>query len=299
MGQKLTKRLIVPKLTKAMQSYETEVAKDAMSDIARRQAIAKAKGQKYIDPNAQLSGFKRETWRSDEGLPLEARQKDFLTSQADSPEDEMPKDLIDFLNDAGPLERVVDKDFTSKKVYDSLLAEEEQRNQQEQQSRQRKRRRMPIIEQTDVASGDEGALDGTTVERTTNFSQAVKEDKEGDIGMSDQELFDLVSKLQNNETTPETYLSDRFRLKEKNIFTQEQLSYNIDLLENMKRYIGIPVLMVDTSDKSLVGAAPENVETLKLLKVRMAPKNVQLSLNLGHSNEQNKKQILKKAIVLK
>ncbi len=90
MGQKLSKRLIVPKLTKAMQSYENEVVKDAMSDISRRQALAKAKGQKYIDPNAQLSGFKRDTWKSDEGSPLEARQKEFLMSQADS-SDEMPK----------------------------------------------------------------------------------------------------------------------------------------------------------------------------------------------------------------
>ncbi|EJK60833.1 hypothetical protein THAOC_18753, partial [Thalassiosira oceanica] len=33
---------------------------------------------------------------------------------------EMPDDLIKFLNDAGPLERQVDKELTSSKVYETL-----------------------------------------------------------------------------------------------------------------------------------------------------------------------------------
>lgn len=282
-----------------MQSYEKEVTKDAISDIARRQAAAKAKGQKYIDPNAELSGFKRDTWKSGEGLPLEARQQEFLESQTDDSSQEMPKDLIDFLNDAGPLERVVDKDFTSEKVYDSLLEEEEQR-QQEQQSRQRTRRRMPIIEQMEGGHGDKDAMDGTTVERTTNFSQAVKEEKEDDIRMSDQELFDLAWKLQNNETTPDKYFLDRFGGKQTEVlFTEGEKKHNIDLLQSMKRHISIPLLMQDT-DLSLVGTTTENIETLKLMKLRMAPKTVQLSLNVDSaSDEQMNKQKLKKAVVLK
>ncbi len=207
--------------------------------------------------------------------------------------------MIDFLNDAGPLERVVDKDFTSDKVYDSLLEEEEQRRQQEQQSKQRKRRRMPIIEQTKAEDGDMDAMDGTTVERTTNFSQAVKEEKEGDVRMSDKELFALALELQNDETTPEKYLSDRFGREEKVIFSEDEKKYNIDLLQSMKHYIAIPLLMQDT-DKSLVGVTPENVETLKMLKLRMAPRTVQLGLNIDPVlDEQKNKQKMKKAVVLK
>ena len=88
MGQQLSKRLIVPKLSNAMKSYENEVAKDAIQDIARRQAIAKAKGQKYIDPSAQ-EGFKRDTW-GNESVQQDVNQKQFLTAQQGAHE-EMPK----------------------------------------------------------------------------------------------------------------------------------------------------------------------------------------------------------------
>ena len=73
-----------------MKSYESAVAKDAMNDIATRQAIAKAKGQKYIDPSAQF-GFKRDTWSEDEGFVKEVHQRDFLKSQQEGVAEEMPK----------------------------------------------------------------------------------------------------------------------------------------------------------------------------------------------------------------
>ena len=80
----------MPKLTNAMKSYESEAAKDALNDIAKRQAIAKAKGQKYIDPGAQ-QGFKRDTWRNDESRPAEAQQREFLKAQQGGAPQEMPK----------------------------------------------------------------------------------------------------------------------------------------------------------------------------------------------------------------
>ena len=79
MGQQISKRFVVPRLTNAMKSYESAVAKDAANDIATRQAIAKAKGQKYIDPSAQF-GFKRDTWNEDEGFVKEVQQRDLLKS---------------------------------------------------------------------------------------------------------------------------------------------------------------------------------------------------------------------------
>ena len=98
MGQKLSTRHVVPKLKNAMKSYESEVTKEAMSDIARRQAIARAKGQKYIDPSAQ-SGFKRDTWGEGEGLgsPKEVTQQKFLKETQGSFE-EMPKVRFVFMS---------------------------------------------------------------------------------------------------------------------------------------------------------------------------------------------------------
>lgn len=90
MGQQISKRFVVPKLTNAMKTYESAVAKEAIDDIATRQAIAKAKGQKYIDPSAQF-GFKRDTWSEDEGFIKEVHQRDFLKSQQKGVAEEIPK----------------------------------------------------------------------------------------------------------------------------------------------------------------------------------------------------------------
>ena len=58
---------------------------------------------------------------------------------------EMPPDLIQFLNDAGPLQRTIDKDRTSSKVYDALLTNEQKiQDEHMKQANLRVRRRMPI-----------------------------------------------------------------------------------------------------------------------------------------------------------
>jgi hypothetical protein len=203
------------------------------------------------------------------------------------------KDLIDFLNDTGPLEREVDKKFTSEKVYDSLLEEEEQRRQQREEIRQRKRTRMPMMENMNLEEGDN--MDGMTVERTTNFSRTVKEENVTDIRLSDKELFDLISKLQKQEITVDEYLSQKF---DKDVLTENKRSENMELLENVKRYNGIPVLMQDT-DRSLVGAPQHNVEALKFLNIRMAPNNVHLTFDTKSGEEQMKNRNLKEAVVVK
>jgi hypothetical protein len=91
MGQSISKRLDVPRLSNAMKKYEAEVAKEAMDDVAKRQAIARAKGQKYIDPSAQEAGFKRDTWGKNEGLRTEANQRQFLNDNQKNGKDEMPQ----------------------------------------------------------------------------------------------------------------------------------------------------------------------------------------------------------------
>lgn len=179
--------------------------------------------------------------------------------------------MIDFLNDIGPLERKVSKDMTSEKVYESLLDEEEQKRQQLEQARQRKRRRMPMMESQNPTEGEE-QIEAMTVERTTNFSQAVRETKENGLCLSDKELFDLVLALKENKTTASEYLSHRIQHNEMN---DNDRNENIKLLDNIKLYNEVPILMQDT-DKSLVGVARPNIENLKLANVRMAPKDVTL-----------------------
>jgi hypothetical protein len=196
------------------------------------------------------------------------------------------------LNDAGPLERKVSKEMTSEKVYESILEEEEQKSQQLEDAKQRKRRRMPMVENL---SGEEGdSMEAMTVERTTNFSQAVKEEKD-DFKLTDNELVELIWKLNENKTTIDDYLA------EKNIKDSvDEAKHNEckELLLNIQKYNEIPILMRDT-DKSVVGAPRENIEALKNMNVRMAPSSIQLSfmVELNHNVAQTKK--LKEAIILK
>ncbi len=163
--------------------------------------------------------------------------------------------------------------MTSEKVYESLLDEEEQKRQQLEQARQRKRRRMPMIESQNPTEGEQ--IEAMTVERTTNFSQAVKETKENDLYLSDKELFDLVLALKENKTTASEYLSLRFQHNKMNDNDRNEC---IKLLDNIKLYNEVPILMQDT-DKSLVGASKDHIESLKLAQVRIAPKFIQLVLD--------------------
>ena len=182
--------------------------------------------------------------------------------------------------------------MTSEKVYESILEEEEQKSQQLEDAKQRKRRRMPMVENL---SGEEGdSMEAMTVERTTNFSQAVKEEKD-DFKLTDNELVELIWKLNENKTTIDDYLA------EKNIKDSvDEAKHNEckELLLNIQKYNEIPILMRDT-DKSVVGAPRENIEALKNMNVRMAPSSIRLSsmVELNHNVAQTKK--LKEAIILK
>jgi hypothetical protein len=261
----------MPRISKAIESHEKIMAKDALDDIARKKV--KAGSSKYIDP-AAMQGFKRDTWRDEEMIPQEYSQRQFL-QQNNQARQEMPDDLLKFLNDKGPVTKNVDKTLTSPKVYDSLQEEEEQRRQQEQQQNQRRRRRMPIIGDINASSGEESVRDGTTVEKTTNFSTAVKNVNDAQLRMTDQEIFDLVSKLNAGAIEPERFVMDN--LKSLNILEDDpQTKKNIELIKHLMNNYAIPVLMEDT-DKSIVGAwSGENVNDLRKLGVRMAPENIRL-----------------------
>ena len=97
MGQALARaaasRLSVPKsLSKAIDSYESEIAKDAMRDIAAKRAAAKGS---YIDPNAALSGFTRGESPSPNTLhgrrEQEQEQEQFLKARSQESPQEMPQ----------------------------------------------------------------------------------------------------------------------------------------------------------------------------------------------------------------
>lgn len=288
MGQTLSRR-VMPRISKAIESHESVLTKDALDDIARKKAQAAASNSKYIDPSA-MQGFKRDQWSPSETLPSEKVQNDFLARGNTGSIQEMPDDLIKFLNDAGPLEKKVDKELTSPKVYESLLNEQEQMRQQ-QQSRQRRRRMMPMVttESTMDTNSEEGTdekqMDGTMVSRTTNFSTRKIDEGRPGIHLEDDVIFSLLLESQKEKITAESFIHKRFPELEhgSNALTDEEKREYMDLLNNMLKHTGIPVLMQDT-DKSYVGAWNDKVEDLKLAGVR--PVHDGVELNSKHDVDQ-------------
>lgn len=213
MGQTISRR-IVPRLNAAFQKYEKAATKDALDDMAQRQAAARSGNTGgYSDPNAVHGGFRRENAPA---LPQEAAQEQFLRDQQAQlqQQEEMPDDLLKFLND-NPLEKTVDRELTSPKVLDSLSVEQGQGSSSSGKGREggaspkraaprtRTRRTMPLAESMiedlpgDVSADIAGA---TGVQRTTNFSTA-DVDGQGGASVADGEeaQLDRLLRLTDND----------------------------------------------------------------------------------------------------
>ena len=293
------------------------MAKDALQDVARKQAHARSTNTKYSDPSAMI-GFKRDQWTEQEYLPSERDQLDFYansnsnasnitssaphqpqpgTSNGGSEKNpaniDMPSDLLKFLNDAGPLDKTVDKKLTSPKVYESLLEKDEQRKQQKQ-SDGRRRRVMPMVENNDntqYTGGEEMEMkeDGTTVARTTNFSTNTASREQEDESLSklrldDLQMFQLLSGLQadSDSITADLFVEQHFKgsTRSSNIGSGSgsRMEENLQLVQQMKEHTAVPTLMQDT-DKSFVGAWDERLEELKLMGLRIAGEKIRLTFH--------------------
>ena len=219
MGQSVSRR-VVPRLNAAFQKYGKAATKDALDDMAQRQAAARSgKTGGYSDPNAVHGGFRRENAPA---LPQEAAQERFLRDQQQAKagqQEEMPDDLLQFLND-NPLEKTVDRELTSPKVLDSLLVEQEQgqdsssssggsgkdkeggASQKRAAPRTRTRRTMPLAESMiedlpgDVSADIAGA---TGVQRTTNFSTADVDGEGAKDADGEQAQLDRLLRLTDND----------------------------------------------------------------------------------------------------
>jgi len=169
---------------------------------------------------------------------------------------EMPPDLIKFLNDAGPLQRTVDKELTSSKVYDALVKDENVREEQAKEANKRVRRRMPIMSSHDGKEdgyNDAGENDGTMTERTTNFSTTdlSKGAHMKGLRVAREDLFRLSVRLDGLKVdTPDwkKVMEDEYKGIAKGASETKNFDQLKDktLFENSLRFIGVPVLMKDT-----------------------------------------------------
>jgi len=175
--------------------------------------------------------------------------------------------------------------LTSPRVRD--MKEEERKSHQNQSNKLRKRRKMPMVEKL----GEGTSSEGLTTERTTSFSTTIRDKNESHTRFSHFEVFEMLKKSQFKnaeviskerlESIANLQLEEHVILNGSNpIITDSQKIESTRLLLNVIKYNGSPVLMEDT-DKSLVGAWSDRVEELNKIKVRIAGAQVQLAMESG------------------
>jgi hypothetical protein len=250
MGQKAS-RALASRLEKGMEQYRHEMEQDIRSNIAEKQRRATPGG--FTDPNALNAGFTRGT-----SAPIrqDMEQEAFLQSQQQSASHEMPDDLIQFLNDMGPVQRRERKPKLRQHQLEQL----------DQEGRQV--RDMPIMEE----------VDRFTTSRTTNFSR--KEEEQGVFaGLTGREFYKF---LQRNKAVSESTISSILENSTANDDEKKQYS---KLLENSYKYLQIPVIMQDT-DGEYIGVAPERVAEMELMKLKVVPESqVRLVLSIKDPQE--------------
>ena len=104
----------------------------------------------------------------------------------------MPADLINCLNDAGPLERTIDKELTPSNVYDILVKDKKARDEQVKEVNLGVRRKMPIVA---LFGDDPQATDGSMMERSTTFSTRDRSAILTRLDITREDLFRLSDRV--------------------------------------------------------------------------------------------------------
>ncbi|KAL3826290.1 hypothetical protein ACHAXA_004608 [Cyclostephanos tholiformis] len=194
---------------------------------------------------------------------------------------ELPPDLLKFLNDAGPLRRVVDRDLTSPRVYDALSSPgkggDGTRDEHAKLANARVRRRMPLVQNRVGGVEENDNDDGTTTERTTNFSTVDRSTSmaRAGLGVSRLDYYRALSRLAGGgmdiggaewkgtvdeecERILAAAASSSPSMEEEEKLGGFKRSRTFDelrdaaIFEDSLKYIGLPVLMRD-SEGDIIG----------------------------------------------
>ena len=262
----------VSKATSAVKRAAATTRLSRQQQAQRTRSAAEAEWKKSSAATSTTHNHSSQEYTPTRGEPstpvssTETPNDDIDTSQM-----EMPPDLIKFLNDAGPLQRTLDKDRTSSKVYDSLLSNENERQEQAKQANTRVRKKMPIISAVkDTTNGND---DGTMVERSTNFSTTDRTsrllDESTRFGVTREDIYNINEKLKGvtNVDSEEwkKIIQDEYKsIVAKGGDSSSKSKRRSDLIpfENCIRYIGVPVIMKD-NEGDILGVWPSLVEDVK------------------------------------
>jgi len=258
-------------VSKATSAVKRAAATTRQQQAQRTRSAAEAEWKKSSAATTSTHNHSSQEYAPTRGEPSTPVSSTANTNDdIDTSQMEMPPDLIKFLNDAGPLQRTLDKDRTSSKVYDSLLSNENERQEQAKQANTRVRKKMPIISAVkDTTNGD----DGTMVERSTNFSTTDRTsrilDESTRFGVTREDLYNINEKLKgvtnvDSEEWKKIIQDEYESIIAKNVDSSSKSDDLKDLIpfENCMRYIGVPVIMKD-NEGDIIGVWPSTVEDVK------------------------------------
>lgn len=263
MGQTVSRRLVgtfESGLQKARVKMEQEM----------RDQIKKNK-HGFSDPNATV-GFTR--GMGDTPDPRDAMQAEFQRKEQGkgNDTDEMPEDLLKFLNDVGPLQRKVDKEFTSPRLRDSLQKEELENRTQEEDVR-RSVREMPIMGQE---------MDHVT-SRTTNFATAPADSvDEHDFGLTEVQMYELLALEKSN--------TDMWKKGGGNDDAEKEAQ--LKLIESARKYLDLPIIMKD-KDQDFLGLYDDQMKSSDLFRLALKPATgvkLVLSQLFDRANEEKRRE---------
>lgn len=180
------------------------------------------------------------------------------TTDGNNSNPEMPADLLKFIQDVGPADKQVDKEFTTPRLLEKENADELEKQEHVRKPR-RQRRRMPLM----------GQDEQFTTEKNTYFSYS---DDDGstigakavpvkEFGLDNMELYEL---LQNSTyTTTDASIVDAFcKNKSAEIhqqaWTDKEIAQHKEWLKRALQSIEIPTLRMD-SDGNMLGLYHKDV----------------------------------------
>jgi len=187
---------------------------------------------------------------------------------------EMPEDLLKFIQDIGPAKQSVDREFTTPRLLREENKTELDKVESVRTARRRQRVRMPLMgydteytteKNTNFsvsASSDSSMTKSSSTSRAETFasSTTTSENDDIDFGLSNFELYDILSKKDFSKRNDD---NDTYRLVVENYYERRStdsssvvaaanLGRNKEKLSRALQVLDVPALCVD-SDGNLLG----------------------------------------------
>jgi hypothetical protein len=239
--------------------------------------------------------------------PMDARdeqQLEFLKRQqkqndpnhdASKPHD-MPPELLQFLNDAGPLKQRNNNNSKDSKNIDKQKQVVKKRlpkipgldhddNDREQQ--QQKQKQVSIPSSTSPHSDSTriqqsmplaARVQGFDTTRTSSFSHKADIDDPKDFGLDILDLYRLVVRQPNHHHQDESLkrrqsqiYKEHVQNRDTSVWTEAEKEHHLKLLQYTQQYLQVPVILKDDDD-TYVGAFARDASKLQNMKLTLMPK---------------------------